>query len=274
MERVVMRLGFIGFGLATIVLLGTPVTVFASTDPEPTSPPCDVGTANAVAGTPFEVSGTRKHRDEPVGIIARNAYGDMREGSVALLDDTWRGVLLFGNADGGDWTIDISVDGVNCVSQLTVTLPAGVVAPSRPPRDEPDLVQTTAGIDAATVRTAIVGGAAALVVASWVFLALLGVARLLGGQPFAHRNLRRVASAATFVAVLGAFMGIGLFAYLAYSIGRFDTGIPPEQKVLLDVGLWVVGIVGACVGVLAARRLPGGEAAADRSGSVSGASSD
>jgi hypothetical protein len=211
------------------------------------------------------VSGTRKHQDEPVGITARSAYGDIREGSVALLDDKWRGVLLFGNADGGDWTIDINIDGANCVSQLTVTLPEGVVAPSRPPAEEPVLVETTAGIDAATVRTAMAGGAAALVVACWVLLVLLGIARLLGGQPLAHRNLRRVASAATFVAVLGAFMGIGLFAYLAYSIGHFDTGIPPEEKVLLDVGLWVVGVVGAGVGVLAARRLPGGPAAADRS---------
>jgi hypothetical protein len=269
-----MRLGFVGVGLATIVLLGTPVTVLASTDPEPTSPPCDLGTSNAVAGTPFEISGRRKHQDEPVGIMARSAYGDIREGSVALLDDKWRGVLLFGNADGGDWTIDINVDGGNCVSQLTVTLPAGVVAPSRPPEEEPVLVETTTGVDSGTVRTAMAGGAAALVVASWVLLAVLGVARLLGGQPLARRNLRRVASAATFVAILGVFMGIGLFAYLVYSIGRFDTGIPPEQKVLLDVGLWVVGIVGACVGVFVARRLLEAPSAAARGSGVSGASSD
>jgi hypothetical protein len=257
-----------------VALLGTPATVLGSTDPEPTPPPCDLETSNAVAGTPFEVSGTRKHQDESVGIVARSAYGDVRDASVALLDDTWRGVLLFGNADGGDWTIEISVDGVACVSRLTVTLPAGVVAPSRPPREEPVLVETSAGIDAGTVRTAVAGGAATLVVASWVFLALLGVARLLGRQPFAHRILRRVASGATFVAVLGAFMAIGLFAYLVYSIGHFDTGIPPEQKVLLDVGLWVVGVVGAALGVLAARRLPGAATAAGRGGGVSGASSD
>jgi hypothetical protein len=76
------------------------------------------------------------------------------------------------------------------------------------------------------------------------------------------------------VAILGAFMGIGLFAYLVYSIGHFDTGIPPDQKLLLDVGLWVVGIVGACVGVLAARRLPGGAEVADRADGVSGTSSN
>ena len=118
-----------------VLALGIPSAAMASTQTEPAPAACHLPTSAALAGTPFELSGTTTTAEQ-VGLLARKDTGETREASVATLNGTWRAVIVFGAEDAGQWTVDLVVDGADCVSPLTVTLPAGMVAPpTRAPID-------------------------------------------------------------------------------------------------------------------------------------------
>jgi hypothetical protein len=247
-------------GLAVLAL---PAPTAASTNPEPSPPPCALDASTLEAGTPLALAGTRSTED-PVGVMIRRADGEFREPAVVTINQTWRAVLLFGAADGGRWTVEVSVDGASCVSPLTVTQPTGVVAPPTPTPGAAPRPDTSAGaIDSASLRGAAVLTAAAVVVASWVFLVLLALVRASGRRAMARRPVRVAARAATFVAILGAGVAAWAIAYLMDSLLHFDTGVPPDQRAVLDGASWAVVVFGSVLGTLAALRVrvsaPAGE---------------
>ena len=251
--------------VGALAVLMPPAPTSASTNAEPSPPPCALDASTLEAGTPLALSGTRSTGD-PVGVMLRRADGESREPVVVTLDQTWRAVLLFGAADGGSWTVEVSVDGASCVSPLTVTLPAGVVAPpSATPAAEPQPDTTARAFDAASFGPAALSAAAAAVVASWVFLALLALVRASGRTAMARRPVRVVARVAIFVAILGAGVAAWAAVYLGVSLGHFDSGIPPEQRTVLDAAFWGVVVLGSVLGTMAALRVrdsaPAGEAA-------------
>lgn len=265
-----MRLGRLGghtflgrracFSLTVLLALGllAPSAVLASTFSEPPLPACNLDRSSAVAGQPFELAGVTSDPDELVGILARKDTGESREGSVAVVAGRWQGVIVFGAADAGSWTIDVTVDGQDCVSPLTVTLPAGVVAPpTRTPDPVADEEPLPSGIDGGTIRGVAALGAAIAVVASWLLLASVALARLAGQRPLRRRPLRRIVQAATFVAVLGAFVFAELFVYFGVSMSHFDTGMSTGEAAILDIGLLVALVAGSVIGTIAARRVPG-----------------
>lgn len=254
--------------LATVVtalLFGMPGVAEASTRSEAPLPTCDLPTSTVVAGTPLELSGKVTRSDEVVGLAARSASGAFREGTVALVDDTWRGVIVFGAGDGGAWNLEIIVDAKSCVSPITVTLPSGVVAP--PTREAPTTEpgdERPPGIDASRIREAVSLGGALAVVASWVFLLVVVLANALGARPLARRGFGPLARVTTFIGVLGAFVGVGIFVYFGYAMAHFDSGIPPEQVMVLDLMLLGMMVAGSVVGVIAAQRVrPEGRRSAD-----------
>ena len=240
---------------AAVLALGVPSAALASTYPEPGASPCHLPASTVVAGTPFELAGTTAST-ERVGLLARKDSGETREASVAMLNGTWRGVIVFGAEDAGQWTIDLVVDGAECVSPLTVTLPPGVVAP--PPRttvDDAAGEPPASGIDGSTILTAAAVGSAAAIVGSWLFLAIIAATRLGGGRPLEHRRLRRIVQGATFVAVLGGFATFGLVVYFGVSMSHFDTGLPSGEAALLDIGMVAAVVAGSAIGAIAARRV-------------------
>jgi hypothetical protein len=249
--------------LTAIALLGLPglaAMAAASTSPGPSLPPCAVGASTLEAGTPLALSGTRS-TDEPVGVMVRRADGEFREPAVVTINQTWRAVLLFGVADGGPWTVEVVVDGVSCTSPLTVTLPAGVVAPPiLPLASESPQDPSATGIDSSALWTAAVIAAVVVVVGSWLLLVLLALARGFGARPLARRPVRGIARVAIFVSVLGAGIAIWAVVYFMDGMLHFDPGIPSDQRAVLDGALWVVVVFGSVLGMLGARRLGAGPA--------------
>ncbi len=242
--------------LITVLLLGMPGAAAASTQSEAPPPACDLPTSTVVAGTPLELSGKVTLSDEGVGLAARSASGAFREGTVALIDDTWRGVIVFGAADAGAWSLEIVVDAKSCVSPLTVILPEGVVVPptneARGPEPGDERPQ---GIDASTIREAFTLGGALAVVASWLFLLIVGLANAAGARPLARRGFGPLARVTTFIGVLGAFVGVGVVVYFGFAMSHFGTGIPPEQVAVLDLMLLGMVVAGSVVGIISAQRL-------------------
>jgi hypothetical protein len=253
-----MRLGWIGGAVLAVALFALPASALASTKPDPSAPDCHLGTATVVAGTPLELSGTTNGSGELVGIMASREGGGYREGNVFMADGRWRAVLEFGVRDAGLWAIDLTVDGRDCVSQVTVVLAAGMVAPPPVASADEDLGGPDRGISEGTILAAAAGTAALVVLASWLFLAALAVASIAGSRPLAHRRLRTVARPAAFVAALGGSLTVGLIVYVGQSMSHFDMGIPPEEVVVLNLGLVGAALVGAVLGVKAARRVPAG----------------
>lgn len=253
-----MRLGSIGtvaFGAAMATMLAMPAGVHASTSPDPSPPSCVLETSTVDAGTQFEAAGRLPQPDSSVTVLATRDKNDVREASIFRSSDTWRGTIPFGAADGGSWLIEISVDGSDCVSPLQVVLPAGVVAP---PTQAPDdsIEQPMTGIDAGAIVGMAATVAAVLVVASWLFLivlAILGFAK--GARLREHTRLRALARVAAFLAILGGFLAVGIFIYFGIAMSHFDSGIPPDQKALLDIGMWGLAVTGSVAGVVIARRL-------------------
>jgi len=244
-----------------LAILALPAPASASTDPEPSPSPCALGTSTLEAGAPLTLSGTRS-TDEPVGVMARRADGEFREPAVVTIDQTWRSVLVFGAGDGGLWTVEVNVDGVSCVSRLTVTLPAGVVA-SPAPGAEPLSDTPEGGLDTASLGDAAILSAVVLVIASWVFLAVLALVRATGRHVMVRRPVRAVAQVAAFVAILGAGMAAWAITDLMVGISHFDSEVPPDQQAALSVGFWVVLVLGSLLGTLAALKVqnsaPAGE---------------
>jgi hypothetical protein len=242
---------------AMFAVIGLPASVLASTSDEPAAPSCDLPTTSVVAGTPLELSGPTT-TSERAGVLARKDTGESREGTASTVSGTWRAVILFSTEDAGHWTIDLSVDGTNCVSPLMVTLPAGVTpAPARLAVDQSDPVETPV-VDASTITSSVETAAALLVVLSWIALVIVAIAGLAGATW--PGRLHRLIQAAIFIGVLGAFVGAGLVVYFEVSMSHFDTGIPDEQKALLDVAMWVLVAAGSAVGAIAARRVRTGTA--------------
>lgn len=251
-----LRLFFLGVALAT--LIARPASVLASTNPETPPPPCAFGLSTAIAGTPVEISGPVPAADASVEISVEGTDKRVHPVTVATINGVWRSLLLFGAADAGPWSIHVSIDGADeCQSLITVTLPAGVVAPPTPPPVAPaaDEVQPTRGFDGTDLRGLAVEGVAVLVLASWIFIAVVGTARILGARPLARRWLRTIALPATFLAVWGGLMAVALVVDLVVSLSHFDTGTPAGDQALIDAGIWVVAIGGAVLGTLAALRV-------------------
>jgi hypothetical protein len=170
--------------------------------------PCALGTSAAVAGTPLEIRGTTTSGDAVNASAWRDGDKTVREATVATLDGTWRAIFLFGAADGGEWTVQVSVDGTERASRLTVALPPGMVAPpTGAPAPEPD-GSSSGGFDGYALRTLAVNDGVALVLASWIFLALVRLVHTTGRRPLARPGVRRVATVAVFVAVLGAVLAV------------------------------------------------------------------
>ncbi len=257
------RIGGTLVSAALVMALGLPTSVFASTSPDPSPSPCALGTSTVIAGTPLELSGSLAGPNDSVSLTAFKDKSDIRDGTVAQLNGSWRGVILFGAADGGSWQIDIVAGDVECMSPITVLLPAGVVAPpTRAPVDDGSLDQPQSGIDGSTILTVAASAAAALVVASWLVLAITAVLAFgAGARPLRRQPVRWLAQGAAFIGVLGAMVGVGLFVYFADSMSHFDSGIPPDQRALLDIGTWGLAIVGSVVGTIAARRVGKGSPA-------------
>jgi hypothetical protein len=251
-----LRLFLSGVALAT--LIAGPASVLASTSPETPPPPCAFELSTAVAGTPVEISGPISPPDASVEISVERADKRSNQVTVATINGVWRGVLLFGAADAGLWTIHVSIGGADeCQSPITVTLPAGVVAPPTQPPVTPatDDVQPTPGFDGTDLRGLAIEAVVVLVVASWIFLALAGLARIVGARPLVRRWLRVIAVPATFLGVWGGLMAIVLIVDIAVSMSHFDTGTPAGDQALIDAGIWVVAVGGAILGTLAALRV-------------------
>lgn len=265
--RVASLLRQLLLGGALAVLLGLPATVMAGTGPESPLPSCALGTSTLVAGTPLELTGTIS-TNEAVGVMARRVDGASREGTVSVVNGSWHAVLLFGAADSGSWTVEISADGANCTSALTVTLPPGVVAPPTL-SPIPDQAQDAAvgGIDVPTLQAVAARTAVVLVLGSWIFLGLIQIVREFGRRPLGHPWVRRITRVATFLAILGAALGMWVVVYFLDAMRHFDSGIPTGEQVLLDAGFWGAVIVGSVLGTLVAVRV------GDRSTGIEEASS-
>ena len=241
----------------TLALLGSPVSTSASTTSEPPPRPCVLGTSTLEAGTPLSLSGTRSS-DEPVGVMAKRTDGKFMDVPVVASEGTWRAVLLFATDDGGSWMVEIVVDGGDCVNPLTVTLPTGVTPPPvLLAGSEPPLDQSASVIDWGSIRAVAVLVAVVVIVGSWLFLALLALARVFGARPLARRRLRVIARVAVFAGVLGAGLAIWAFIYFEVGMLYFDPGIPSDQQAVLDRAFWVVLVLGSVLGTLGARRLGG-----------------
>jgi len=238
--------------LAALAALALPAVALASTFTQPPAVQCELPSTAVVAGTPFEVTGTTT-TSERVGLLARKDTGETREASVATLNGTWRAVILFGAEDAGQWTVDLVVDGADCVSPLTVALPAGIVAPpARTPIDEAVAEPPPSGVDRSTVLTAAAVAGGAAVVGSWLVLAVVAAARIAGARPLERRGLRPIVQAATFVGVLGGFFTVGLVVYVG---SHFNDSLRSDEAAVLDLGMWGVVIAGSAVGAIAARRV-------------------
>jgi len=234
----VVRPLLIGCTVATLVAL--PAAAAASTGPETPPPssmlPCALGTSAAVAGTPLEIRGTTTSGDAVNASAWRDGDKTVREATVATLDGTWRAIFLFGAADGGEWTVQVSVDGTECASRLTVALPPGMVAPpTAAPAPEPD-GSSSGGFDGYALRTLAVNDGVALVLASWIFLALVRLVHTTGRRPLARPGVRRVATVAVFVAVLGAVLAVWIGVHFFDGMSHFDDGIPAGLLLLRQVG--------------------------------------
>lgn len=250
-----LRLLLVGVAVATVI--SRPATALAGTSPEPAPPPCAFTTSTATAGTPVELSGPISAADASVAISVERADKRIHEVTVATINGMWRSVLLFGAADAGLWTIHVSIDGSDeCQSPITVTLPAGVVAPpTQPPVNLEPADQPTRGIDGTDLRTAAGIAVAVLVVVSWIFLALAGLTRNLGVRPLARRWVRVIAPPVTFLAVWGGLMAVAFLADVVVSFSHFDSGTPPGDQALLDMGIWGMAVGGSILGTLAALRV-------------------
>lgn len=244
-----------------MALTGFPAPALASTGTDTPPPPCALGTSTVMAGTPLDLSGTRS-TNEAVTAMARRDDGAFLEGTVATLNGTWRAVLLFGAGDAGSWTVDISVDNVNCASPITVILPAGVAAPATQAPEQLQRLGTYAGgTDGPSLQTVALVAGVALVGGSWILLLLVALARAIGARPLAGRSSRWIIRGAAFLGVLGGCLAAWLVVDVAVGMSHFDSGIPPDQQVLLAAGFWVALIGGSVLGTLAARRVRPGPAA-------------
>lgn len=245
-------------GVVLTTLIARPAPTLASTNPESPPPPCAFGTSTAVAGTSVEISGPISAADASVEIAVEGSDKRIHQATVATIDGRWRSVLLFGAGDAGLWTVHVTINGADaCQSPITVTLPAGVVAPPTEPPVAPaaNEVEPPRGFDGADLRGLAVEAVVVLVVGSWIFLALVGVATILGARPLVRPWLRRIVLPATFLAVWGGLMVVVLFVDLAVSMGHFDTGTPPGDQALIDAAIWVAAVGGAILGTLAALRV-------------------
>ncbi len=232
--------------------LAAPVSTVASTYPEPSLPGCDFPASTVRAGEALELSGSRT-TTEPVGLtVVRVDNRDKRAIDAATVGSTWHAVLVFGAADRGAWTIDLVVDGAECASPLTVTLPDGVLpVETAAPIPGPD--ESESVMDNGTIWTALWLGVAGTVLASWLFmLTFMASAR---ARKSAGRTIRWVARGSAFISVIGACYFVALAAWFYVGIVHFDTGIPPDQEALLNGGLWLAGILGSILGTLAATRI-------------------
>jgi hypothetical protein len=250
----ITRIGGLAVAGGLVLLLGLPAAVSAGTDTEQTLPPCDLGTATVQAGTPLQLSG-KSTTNDAVGVMARRTDGQSREGTVlTTTSGSWRAILLFDASDGGSWTVEIGVDGALCSSALAVTLPAGVVAP---PVQAPDTTPRSSGIDASAIKDAAVEVVTGLILLSWAFLLLIGIGRLFGVRLVLGRVMRGILRGAVFTAVLGACLFAWAVAYFMDGMAHFDSGIPAEQQVVLNViGVGAL-VVGSLLGTLAALRVRG-----------------
>jgi hypothetical protein len=109
------------------------------------------------------------------------------------------------------------------------------------------------------VTVAVVAGVT-LVGASWILLLLVALARAIGARPMARRSSRWIIRGAAFLGVLGGCLAAWLVVDVAVGMSHFDSGIPPDQEVLLIAGFWVALIGGWVLGTLAARRVRPGPA--------------
>lgn len=240
-------------------LLTPPAAVLAGAGADPSLMPCSLGVSAAVAGTPLLMSGTIAAPRIPIAVSIQHDNGEIRQASVATLNDgTWRAVILFGAADAGAWTITVNVSGAECESPLTVTLPAGMeAAPTEPRIPDKYLNEPPDGLHGRTIFETAAKAAIVLVVASWIFLAILALAARV--RPLAHRRVRMVARPAVFLAVLGGFVAVGLGVSVFVGIVIYEFQDPGEVVLaLLQTGIAGLAIVGSVVGTLAALRINDG----------------
>jgi hypothetical protein len=240
-----------------------PTSAFAGTSSESPPPPCAFTIPTAVAGTLIEISGPLA-TGASVDVTAEGPDKRVREAAVTTTDRAWHGVLVFDLPEAGSWMARLSIDGGTvCATRFGVLLPAGVVQPPadaagvvQPPADAAGVVQPPAGAAPGFALADLAGlaaeVAAMVVLASWIFLAVVGVAKLVGARPLSRRWPRALAIPATFVAIVGAFLAVALIVDIGVSFGHFDTGTPPDQQALLDVGIWAMAAAGSLLGGLAA----------------------
>jgi hypothetical protein len=245
--------------MAVATFMVRPVSASASTSSEAPPARCASAMPTALTGTPVEISGPMPSNGA-VAVVADRPDKRVREGTVTTANGAWRAVILFDASDAGSWTVHVSFDGAaGCESPMTVVLPAGVVAPPTQAAGatdaQPSTTEPTAGFDVADLGGLAVEAAAILVLGSWIFLAIVAVARLIGARPLSRRWLRAIAIPATFLAIAGGFLTVALLAAFMVSLGHFDTGTPPDQQALIDKAIWAMAALGAILGTLAALRV-------------------
>ena len=107
------------------------------------------------------------------------------------------------------------------------------------------------------VMSMLPGAIAIAVLASWIVLAMLGLVRIAGHHPLARRPVRRIAQVAVVTGIVGACVFAWGFASFMDGMRHFDTGIPMDERAILDTAFWVAVAVGIVLGVVAARHLRG-----------------
>lgn len=245
-------------GLCLLLLaLGGPRIAAASTGPDPSPPPCDLPSSTVTAGTPLVLRGPARTESAMVGVMARSSFGGFREGAVTISDGRWQAILVFGAEDWGSWIVDVAVDGADCVSPLTVTLPAGVVPPPRHQEAPADPAARPTGPTGSDIAAAVAIAVAIAVLASYATLSVVAIASVLRLRPLRRRGLRSATQIATFVAVLGTGLGTAGFLAVGYSMAHFDTGLSSADVTVIQLAMAAVLVAGSTLGVVAARRVPG-----------------
>jgi hypothetical protein len=254
----IIRRGTVVAALVVLVTIGLdPGRMSASTTSEAPPEACTFPVPTAITGSPVELSGLVSTAGGSVEIEADGPDKRVREATGTTADGAWHAVLVFGAADAGPWTLRVSIEGgPPCQGPMSVVLAQGAVAPPTPAEgEEGQQHEATSGDVAAGLRGLAVEAFAGLVLGSWIFLMVVGLAAMIGARPLSRPRVRMIAAPATFLAIVGGFLSVALLTDFMVSLSHFDSGTPPDQQAVLDKAIWAAAAIGTILGAIAAFRI-------------------